>query len=229
MPAKILVVEDDIPLTKTLERILSAADYRSIICYTAEDGLRLALIEKPDLVLLDVMIPNMGGWEVCRQLREYSKVPVIFLTALGDAENIVRGLELGADDYVVKPFEPSVILARIKAHLRRVSASDRQERFLSFNKGALTIDMIARTVNVQGQPVELTPREFDLLVVLASNAGRVLSTDELVQEAWNMRDLSAGDNIKPYIHYLRKKIEPEPARPRYLVTVRGVGYRFEDE
>jgi DNA-binding response OmpR family regulator len=229
MPAKILVIEDDIPLTKTLERILIAADYRPMICYTAEDGLRLALLEKPDLVLLDVMIPNMGGWEVCRQVREYSHVPIIFLTALGDAEYIVRGLEIGADDYVVKPFEPSVILARIRAHLRRVSASDQQERFLSFNRGALTIDLVARTVNVQGKAVELTPREFDLLVVLAANAGRVLSTDELVQEAWNMRDLSAGDNIKPYIHYLRKKIEPEPTQPRYLVTVRGVGYRFEDE
>lgn len=227
MAAKILVVDDDIPLTRTLQRILATQRYDSIVAHTAEDGLEMATTQDPDLVLLDVMIPNMGGWETCRRLRESSDVPVIFLTAIGETDSIVRGLEMGADDYVVKPFEPPVILARIKASLRRARIEDESRDHLVFDNGALEIDLAAHRVVVEGEEVELTRREFDLLSTLASNAGRVMSTEDLVQQAWGLN--YGSENIKPYVHYLRKKIEPDPTEPRYVLTVRGVGYRFIDE
>lgn len=225
MNVRILVIDDDIPLTKTLQRILAGGGYLSISAHTAEDGLYLALNDTPDLVLLDVMIPNMGGWEVCRRLRIESEIPIIFITALGDAENIVKGLELGGDDYIVKPFNPSVVLARIKAHLRRASTFE-QAKELNFDDGALIIDFQGHEVTINGVAVELTPREFQLLSVLARNAGRVLTTNELVQSAWGMDRMLSRDNIKPYIHYLRKKIENDPADPDWIQTVRGIGYRF---
>ncbi|NCF69388.1 MAG: response regulator [Chloroflexi bacterium] len=227
MSAKILVVEDDIPLTRTLQHILESAGYDMLAANTAEDGLQLALTEQPDLVLLDVMIPNMGGWEVCRRLRAKSVVPILLLTALGDAKNIVRGLEMGGDDYIVKPFNPPVVLARIKAHLRRANASDQVRQQFSYDDGAFVIDLPNHAVSVDGRAVELTPREFQLLSALARNVGRVLTADELVMLACGMENYGARDNIKPYIHFLRKKIERDPTSPRWVPTVRGIGYRFD--
>jgi DNA-binding response OmpR family regulator len=223
---KILIVDDDIPLTKTIDRTVREAGYDTLLAYTAEDGLRLALNQHPDLILLDIMVPGMGGWEVCRQVREASAVPIIFLTALGATENIVHGLEMGADDYIVKPFEDAELLARIKAHLRRAQSGDEDKSLLVFEQGRLIIDVAAHKVTRRGEPVGLTPREFELLVALAADAGRVIPTADLVQRAWGMSDEAAADNIKPYIHYLRKKIEDDPASPHWILTVRGVGYRF---
>jgi DNA-binding response OmpR family regulator len=229
MLGKILVVDDDVALTKTIERILVDAGYSVILAHTAEDGLRLGLTQRPDLALLDIMVPNMGGWEVCQRLRGSSDIPIIFLTALGNVENVVRGLEMGADDYMVKPFKQPEILARIQAHLRRRQpASERQQKH-QFGDGALSIDLSAHVVKLEGREVELTPREFELLATLVDNAGRVIPTPDLVWKAWGLKDESALDNIKPYIHYLRKKIELDPASPRWIKTVRGVGYRFADE
>lgn len=227
MNSKILVVDDDIPLTRTLQRILDEGGYYSSIAHTAEDGLYQALNELPDLLLLDVMIPNMGGWEVCRRIRLESQVPIIFLTAIGDSESIVKGLELGGDDYIVKPFNPKVVLARIKAHLRRSIVSDHAKK-LEFDDGALTIDLHGHLVVVDGNVVDLTPREYQLFSALARNAGRVLTTKDLVKYAWGMDGSISRDNIKPYIHYLRKKIERDPTSPRWVQTVRGIGYRFND-
>jgi len=226
MQSIILVVDDDIPLTKTVQRVLDLGNYRSVVAYTAEDGLNLAETLKPDLVLLDVMIPSMGGWAVCAAIRKTSDVPIIFLTALGDTANIVKGLEMGGDDYIVKPFEPEILLARIQAHLRRAQISEEDQTILSFGDDALIVDLNGHTVAVDGEQVELTPREFQLLTVMARNADRVLTAGELVQSAWGMESDLAQDNIKPYIHYLRKKIERDPAAPRWILTVRGVGYRF---
>ncbi len=230
MKKKILLVDDDIALAKTLDTVLQNNGYQTLLAHTAEDGLRIALSEHPDLVVLDVMIPVMGGWEVCRRLREHSEVPIIFLTALDNSENIVRGLEMGADDYVVKPFDPPVILARIRAQMRRTTVAEPSPNTpLTFGEDDLVIDFMARRVMVDGQEVSLTPREFELLTVLATNPGRVLTTKDLVSQAWNLDDDTAADNIKPYIHYIRKKIEKDPTSPRWLVTVRGIGYRFSME
>lgn len=229
MLTKILVVDDDTVLTKTLEQVLQSEMYYPIVAHTAEDGLRLALLEKPDLILLDVMIPAMGGWEMCRRLRQKSNVPVIFLTALGTSNDVVYGLEIGADDYIIKPFEPPVILARIKAQLRRMSVNTETPNQLSFGGGKIEIDLSGRSVTCNNELVELTRREFDLLAALAINAGRVIPTPELAIQAWGPEYSTSRENIKPYVHYLRKKIEVDPTSPYWIKTVRGIGYRFSPE
>lgn len=227
MPSKILIVDDDVALNKTLEVVLGRAGHQVIQAHTAEDGVRLALTNRPDLILLDVMVPNMGGWEACRRLREQSDIPIIFLTALGQVDDVVRGLKIGADDYVVKPFNHSELLARIMAHLRRTKTD--VGSILEFGQGALILDLNAHSVEVDGRSIDLTPREFDLLTSLAENAGRVVPTSDLARQAWGLKDRDAVDNIKPYIHYLRKKLEKDPASPRWIKTIRGVGYRFNLE
>jgi two-component system KDP operon response regulator KdpE len=226
MPQKVLLVDDDVRLAETVQSILNDAGYAPLVAHTAEDGLRLALTNEPDLAILDVMVPTMGGWEMCRRIRSFSQLPIIFLTALGDVDDVVRGLEMGADDYLVKPFRQPELLARVKAHLRRAAPGSGGQR-LVFGQNELVIDLVERTVRVQGEAVELTPREFDLLAALATDAGRVLTKGELLRSAWDLGD-EAEDNLKPYIHYLRKKIEADPAAPRWIQTARGVGYRFAE-
>jgi len=225
----ILVVDDDIALTKTIERILNEAHFTPLLAHTAEDGVRLIQEERPDLILLDVMIPHMGGWAVCQAVRQFTQTPIIFLTALGDVENIVKGLEIGADDYMVKPFDRAEFLARIKAHLRRSQTAAPTVSRYELGEGALVVDTAAHIVTVHNEAVDLTPREFDLLRALAAKAGQVVPTVELVKEAWSLADQDALDNIKPYIHYLRKKIEADPAAPCWILTVRGIGYRLAIE
>lgn len=229
MVKTILIVDDDTALAKTVAHILKQAGYLPVVAYTAEDGLVLAHSAMPHLALLDVMVPSMGGWELCRRMREFTDVPILFLTALGDVENIVEGLRVGADDYIVKPFEQAEILARIMAHLRRAAGGQPVRRPQKFTLGGLMVDMAARIVQVDGETVELTPREFDLLAVLVERAGEVVKTAVLAAEAWHMNDRGAVDNVKPYIHYLRRKIEADPAAPRWILTVRGVGYRLAAE
>jgi DNA-binding response OmpR family regulator len=230
MSQTILIVDDDTALARTIEHILVKADYRTLVAYTAEDGLDLARTASPHLALLDVMVPSMGGWELCRQIRCFTDIPIIFLTALGSVDNVVRGLEAGADDYIVKPFEQAEILARVMAHLRRSSAGkSRTVTRYELSDGALIVDLATHEVLVEGKPVELTPREFDLLAVLVERSGHVVKTADLALHAWHMSDTGAIDNVKPYIHYLRKKIEADPADPRWIKTVRGVGYRLAAE
>ena len=226
MPHKILVVDDDIPLTKTIMRILLSADYIPIVAYTAEDGVALAKEKNPSLALLDVMVPTMGGWEMCRQIRRFSDMPIIFLTAMGNVENVVQGLEVGADDYIVKPFDQTEMLARIMALIRRINPGKKDQAHYSFSNGNLLIDIPGHEVITYGKPVELTKREFALLIVLAANEGKVMTNAELAQQAWQLTDSHALENVKPYIHYLRKKIEKDSAAPRWIQTVRGVGYRL---
>ena len=229
MAKKILVVDDDISLTKAIVQILTSADYIPLVAYTAEDGVALAQSKKPDLALLDVMVPTMGGWEMCREIRRFSDMPIIFLTAMGNVENVVQGLEVGADDYIVKPFDPAEVLARIMALLRRTTTQTNADDFFEFANGQLMIDMPAHQVTVNGEVKELTNREFDLLLVLAKNANKVVTTADLAMQAWQFEDEHAIHNVKPYIHYLRKKLEADPADPRWIRTIRGVGYRLLTE
>ena len=230
MSTQILVVDDDIPLAETMTQLLQDDGHQVLVAHTAEDGLKMALSAEPDLALLDIMIPAMGGLEVCRRIRERSNMPVIFLTALGDVDSVVHGLNVGADDYLVKPYQPPELLARINAHLRRVQRDiPAAPSTLTFGNGDFVIDTKSRRVEVNGKLVDLTPREYDLLETLAQNAGRVITTTELIQTAWGPKFRDATDNIKPYIHYLRKKVETDPAAPRWILTARGVGYRFNDE
>lgn len=225
MAEKILVVDDEEVTIKLISMILTEAGFEVIKSYSAEDALRKAYRMHPDLVLLDIMMPDMDGWDVCRRLRELSDVPIIFVTALTRADDIVRGLEMGADDYVVKPYDTKELIARIRAHLRRVPQNTVTEE-LVFDGGRLQINLLNHEVMVDGEECHLTPKEFDLLSVLARNAGRVMTRRELVTQAWGEEYADATDSLKLYIHYLRKKIEDDPANPTFLLTSRGVGYRF---
>ena len=230
---KILLVDDDIDLINGIDATLQRAGYDTALAYTAEDGVRLTGSEQPDLILLDVMIPEMGGWTACKLIRKLTAVPIIFLTALGNVENIVKGLEMGADDYMVKPFIEAEFLARIHAHLRRQTAVENNEGVesdgrLIFGDGMLIIDTTAHSVLVNRQDHTLSQREFDLLMAMATNAGTVLTVKELTSQAWGAEYGDSSKNLKTYIHYLRKKIEADPAAPRWILTVRGIGYRFAD-
>lgn len=228
--AKVLLIDDDVSLTKTLSAVLQAEGYETLVAHTTEDGIMKSIARNPDVILLDVMIPSVGGWEACRRIREHANTPIIFLTALDDTESIVRGLNTGGDDYITKPFEPSVMLARIAAQLRRsVYAAPPSNTAFVFGDGELKVDLAQRRVLLRDLEVELTRREFELLTMFVTHAGRVLTPQQLVQQAWDMPADGPSENVKPYIHYLRKKIESDPTDPRYIQTVRGIGYRFNTE
>jgi len=228
MPEKILVIDDEESVVEMLRILLELKGYEVIRAYRAEDGLRKAYRTQPDLVLLDIMMPDMDGWDVCRRLRELSDVPIIFLTARTDVKEIVKGLELGADDYILKPYDNDELVARVRAHLRRVPKAAISEE-LVFDGGRFSINFLNREVSVEGEPVYLTPKEFALLSVLARNAGRVITRQELVSEAWGTEYSDAIDSLKLYVHYLRKKVERDANHPEYILTSRGVGYRFANK
>jgi DNA-binding response OmpR family regulator len=221
MGGKILVIDDDPDFLRVMYHSLKRESYEVATAASAEEGLRYAMLGRPNLVLLDVRMPTMDGWEVCRRLREMSNVPIIFLSASDSPDDVTRGLDMGGDDYVTKPFQMDELLARIKAHLRRVPSPSAAKE-LTFDRHGLTINFNRREVTVRGRPIELTPKEFDLLATLARNAERVMTRQELVSQAWGSDENSeAAEYLKLYILYLRRKIDPE-----VIVTARGVGYRF---
>jgi two-component system KDP operon response regulator KdpE len=228
MAEKILVIDDEEMTVQLIAMLLERRGYEVNRAYRAEEGLRQAYRTNPDLILLDIMMPDMDGWEVCRRLRELSDVPIIFLTARDDVRDVVKGLEMGADDYIFKPYDNDELIARIRAHLRRAPKPSVAEE-LVFDGGNFRINFISREVKVKGQPVHLTPKEFNLLGVLARNSGRVITRTELVKEAWGPEYGDAIDSLKLYIHYLRQKVEDDPQHPSYILTSRGVGYRFADQ
>lgn len=225
MPEKILIIDDEEPTVQLISILLEKRGFETIKAYRAEEGLRKAYRHQPDLVLLDIMMPDMDGWEVCKRLREMSDVPIIFLTARSDVKDIVRGLELGSDDYLVKPYDNDELVARVRAHLRRSPRPNISEE-LVFNDGDFRINFMNREVWVRGELKHLTPKEFNLLAVLSRSAGRVVTRTELVTQAWGEEYGDAIDSLKLYIHYLRQKVETNPEQPEYIVTSRGVGYRF---
>jgi DNA-binding response OmpR family regulator len=225
MSAKVLVVDDEKTTVNLIAILLERRDFDVIKAYSAEEGLRMAYKHQPDIVLLDIMMPDMDGWEVCRRLREMSDVPILFLTARGDIKDVVDGLNMGADDYIVKPYDNDELVARIKAHLRRAPRNDMSEE-LTFDNGEFRINFMNREVYVRNEIKHLTPKEFNLLGVLVRNSGRVVNRRELVTQAWGDEYSDAIDSLKLYIHYLRQKVEIDPTRPDYILTSRGVGYRF---
>jgi DNA-binding response OmpR family regulator len=228
MAEKILVIDDERTTVDLLTILLEHKGYEVVTAYRAEEGLRKAYRTQPDLVLLDIMMPEVDGWEVCRRLRELSDVPIVFLTARTDVKDVVKGLEMGADDYIVKPYDNDELVARIRAHLRRVPRPTISEERV-FDGGRFRINFLNREVFVDDEQRHLTPKEFSLLSVLARNAGRVVTRRELVTEAWGTEYGDAIDSLKLYIHYLRKKLERDPGRPDYILTSRGVGYRFANK
>ena len=228
MAERILAIDDDYLLLQLIQRSLESAGYEVTIALDGQNGLQQFHEKQPHLVILDVMMPHIDGWETCRRIRDVSTVPVIMLTALGSHQDIVKGLKMGADDYLVKPFHPEELQARVEAVLRRVRmpAPAAETSPLRFGGGDLIIDPANHQVMVQRKAIDLTPTEYDLLLFMAKRAGRILSTDVIFENVWPY-DADAGpDSVKWYIWRLRNKIEKDPRNPRYILTERGIGYRF---
>lgn len=224
MDARILVVEDDASIRELTERGLRNAGFEVLTAATGDDGLARFRAERPDAVVLDVMLPGTDGLEVCKAIRASSTTPVVMLTARSDTLDVVVGLESGADDYVTKPFEMAELVARVRASLRRASATDRRDDDV-LRVGDVTIDVAAHTVARGATRVELTPTEFRLLTELARHAGNVLSREQLLELVWGYDYLGDSRLVDATIQRLRAKVEAEPSHPRTIETVRGVGYR----
>ena len=228
MNEKILLVEDEKTLAKALKFNLEKEGFRVEVAFDGEEALNAMSRKEPDLVILDLMLPKIDGYEVCRSIRRSSDVPIIMLTARDEDIDKILGLELGADDYMTKPFNTRELLARIKAILRRTVQQAAAVR--SFIKvGDLQIDVIKHKVTVKGREVALTSREYNLLSLLASNPGKVYSREELLEEIWG--DDYSGDvrTVDVHIRHLREKIEEFPAEPNIILTVWGAGYKFREE
>lgn len=227
MPVNILMVDDDALLRRSLSATLDQNGYRVTTAANAEDALAIMAHDAPDLVLLDIGLPGMDGLEALRQIQKKVDCPVIFLTARRRELEQVLGLELGADDYITKPFNTDVVLARIKAVLRRKKRShEPPAQKATVEVGDVSIDPAAHSVSVGGRAVELAPREFDLLHALALEAGRVLTADELLARVWGAEYEGETQSVYVHIRRLREKIEADPNRPQRILTVRGVGYKL---
>jgi two-component system, OmpR family, response regulator RegX3 len=223
----ILLVEDEESISDPFSRALAREGFEPVVARTAADALKLAALVDPELVLLDLMLPDGDGRDVCRELRRRSDMPIIMLTARGTETDRIVGLELGADDYVVKPFSSPEVIARIRAVLRRSKREDEATPRLTF--GELEIDADARQVRIGDKEVDLSRKEFDLLVVLAEAAGRVLTRDHLMARVWDENWFGPTKTLDVHIGTLRRKLGDDPSNPRYIHTVRGVGFRFAKE
>jgi DNA-binding response OmpR family regulator len=224
--ARILVVDDDKKIVELVTLYLKKDGYHVLAAYDGRQAIELARHKQPDLIVLDLMLPQVDGTDVCRILRAESQVPIIMLTGRSTDDDKLQGLDLGADDYMTKPFNPRELLARIRAVLRRTAG--KQEPSLSeIRFGEMVVDFVRHQVWASGQVVNLTPTEFRLLEVLVREPGRAFSRLELLEQAFGYDYEGLERTVDVHIMNLRKKIEPEPGRPRYVVTVPGLGYRFE--
>ena len=219
----ILIVDDEPGLRELVRINLEHEGFGVLQAENGVQGLTTIREQQPDLVILDVMMPEMDGWEACRKLREFSQVPVLMLTAKVQSQDIVTGLESGADDYLLKPFNMDELMARVRALLRRVPSPNRP---VTAGNGEISIDKNKREVLVRGEPVDLTPTEYDLLLMLAENAGKVLEHEALLRGVWGQEYTKDNDYLKVYIWHLRRKIEIDPRDPKLLLTEWGVGYRL---
>ena len=225
---RVLVVDDDPIVCEVLSRYLVREGYGAVVAEDAETALEVCEHSRPDLVVLDLMLPRIDGLEVFRRIRARAPIPVIMLTAKGEETDRVVGLELGADDYIVKPFSPREVVARVRAVLRRASGGeDRHAHGDTLVFDNLQIDERRREARLGDLRIRLTPKEFDLLYFLASNAGKVYTRLQLIQELWDFAYDGDPSTVTVHLRRLREKIEADPTRPRRLVTVWGVGYRFE--
>jgi two-component system response regulator RegX3 len=221
----ILLIDDDRSLTDPLRTAFENAGYMVSI-RDGRSGWTQALKQAPDVIVLDVMMPGMSGWEVCRAIRQQSAVPIIMLTALDDSIDRIRGLELGADDYLVKPFSFQELHAHVKAMLRRVTLDTQPNQPDVLRAGAVEVNLPAHRVTLRGKPVSLRQKEYDILVLLMTNADRVVTRNELFDRVWGTDWLGDTRTLDVHMSWLRSKLEDDPANPVYFQTVRGVGYRF---
>lgn len=227
-PCRVLVVEDEPSIAENIDYCLRTEGFEVTIVGTGEEAIEALALVAPGFVILDVGLPGISGFDVCREIRHHSSVPVLFLTAREDEIDRVVGLELGADDYVVKPFSPRELVARVKAVLRRTKpAPIKEERMLTH--GPICMDLEKRRLSVDNQPVSLTPHEYALMEALMASPGRTFTRDELLDRLYPMGEAVVIDRVVDvHIGKLRQKIEPIPAEPRYIITARGIGYRFAD-
>ena len=226
--SKILIVEDEKKIARFLELELKHEGYDVITAFDGRSGLDTALEENPDLLILDLMLPELSGIEVCRRLRHTSDVPIIMLTAKDDVSDKVMGLDMGADDYVTKPFNPVELSARVRSQLRRylqLGGSEQKTELLLL--GTVSLDDRRKEVQVDGETVSLTPREYEILKLLMQHAGEVFRPEEIYRQVWRDEPYGAEGTVPVHIRNLREKIEITPAEPRYLKTVWGQGYKFE--
>jgi len=226
VPAKRILVVDDEPLiTESLKYSLEQEGFQVSVAHNGHQALETARASRPDLIVLDIMLPGMDGWETCRRLRQESTVPIIMLTARGQEIDRVLGLEMGADDYLAKPFSFRELLARIRATFRRV-AFEEASKAAQIQIGDVRLELAAHKVFKQDQALTLTQKEYDLLRTLMSHAGRVVTRAELLDQVWGVEWLGDTRTLDVHIRWVREKVEANPSRPRYIQTVRGVGYRF---
>jgi DNA-binding response OmpR family regulator len=222
---KILIVEDEKDMVTGLKFNLEARDYTVIVAYDGETGYQMALREKPDLVILDIMLPKLNGYEVCKSLKkEFPDLPIIMLTAKSQEAEIVTGLELGADDYITKPFSVLELLARIKALFRRIKSGSEMPEVHRF--GNLEINFKKYEARKKDKPLKLTPREYELLKCFIEREGEIISRDELLNQVWGYDSYPDTRTIDAHITKLRHKIEDNPEDPKLIVTIHGIGYKF---
>jgi two-component system, OmpR family, response regulator RegX3 len=227
-PRTVLLVEDEDSIVEPLREALGREGFETSVAGTAAEALELARTLDPDVVLLDVMLPDGSGFDVCRELRRESRVPIIMVTARGEEADRIVGLELGADDYVTKPFSAREVAARIRAVLRRAEPSREEVSAADapLEVGELVVDPARRTATVAGRALELSRKEFDVLALLAGEAGRVVTRERLLEEVWDTSWFGSTKTLDVHVSGLRRKLGDDPAAPRYLHTVRGVGFRL---
>lgn len=228
MEKKILLVDDEKTLVKALKFTLEKEGFHVDVAYNGKDALKQVHECEPDIVILDLMLPELDGFEVCRAIRKKLEVPIIMLTARGDDIDKVLGLELGADDYLTKPFNPRELVARIKAIFRRVDSREENQKKI-INADKLQIDLLQRRVRHRDREIEVTTKEFSLLSFLAINAGKVFSREQLLEKVWGYNYVGDARTVDVHIRHLREKIEKDPGNPELIVTVWGTGYKFRDD
>ena len=228
MKRRILTVDDELSILKFLRSNLEDRGYTVISATNGEEAINIVERELPDLIILDVMMPKMDGFEVCRRLREWSQIPIIMLSARSDESDKVQCLDLGADDYIVKPFSANELVARVSAVLRRTKAASTLPAKSVITRGDLVINLAQRKVTRAGQDIKLTPTEYALLQELAVNSGKVLTHTLLLNKVWGPEYRDEREYLHVFIRRLRAKLEPDPNKPRYITTVSGVGYQFAD-
>jgi two-component system KDP operon response regulator KdpE len=228
MKKRILIVDDEVSILKFLRSNLEDKSYAVISASNGEEALNTIERELPDLIVLDVMMPKMDGFEVCRRLREWSQIPIIMLSARGDEKDKVKCLDLGADDYIVKPFGASELMARVSAVLRRTKTADISPVRSSIASGDLAINFAKRQITRADAEVKLTPTEYALLQELAVNSGKVLTHTHLLNKVWGPEYRDEREYLHVFVRRLRSKLEPDPDNPTYILTISGVGYQFID-
>lgn len=229
MLKKVLIVDDDPAQVRMVSSLLNASGFRPLKACNGREAVRVTVEDKPDLVLLDIMMPELDGCETCRLIRELSEIPVIMLSGkCNSEEDIVRGLNCGADEYILKPIGNRELLARIKAAMRRFEKVDTNntKKKVFFSNEYLTVDVPERKVTVNGERLKLTPREFRLLALLVENADRIISHKQVLENVWGYEYVDDVDYVRIYVSHLRQKIEPKPSTPTYILTEPGVGYYF---